>query len=204
MAALLDMLKRSREFPALPVANDKDEKDELNGASAPVTGIVSLNSFISYPEAAERGLDLISQDRRVLDYWTDNCEERAAIIEHEGVAPWAWAEALARLDPSKPPADVPLRRWLRFIDDCGRFLDGGWADRAAALGWGPLDLFGCDRERPFARIDHMGLLWLLDGDIVRELHRDRAIIETQSGARQTFRRRPVEVGCVVLAWELAL
>jgi hypothetical protein len=40
---------------------------------------------------------------------------------------------------------------------------GGWAEKAAALGCGPLDLFGCDGERPFARIDHAGLLWLLNG-----------------------------------------
>ena len=79
-------------------------------------------------------------------------DERAGIIEFDGGAPRAWAEALARLDPNKPPGDVPPRRWLRFVDDCGRFLDGGWAERAAAFGWGPLDLFGCDRERPFARV----------------------------------------------------
>jgi hypothetical protein len=136
------------------------------------------------------------------DTWTDAHEERSAIVEHDGGAPRAWAEALARLDPNNPLGDVPLRRWLRFIDDCGRFLDGGWADKAAALCWGPLDLFGCDRERPFARIDHLGLLWLLDGGTVLEMHRDHAIIETVGGARQTYRRRPVEVGRVMLAWEL--
>jgi hypothetical protein len=76
--------------------------------------------------------------------------------------------------------------------------------RAAALRWGPLDLFGCDRERPFARIDHLGLLWLLNGGTVIELHRDRAVLETESGARQCYRRRPVEVGRIVLAWELAV
>ena len=54
----------------------------------------------------------------------------------------------------------------------------------------------------FARIDHLALLWLLNGDKLVELHRDKAILETASGARQTYRRRPVEVGCVVLAWEL--
>ena len=70
------------------------------------------------------------------DTWTDAQEERAAIVEYDGGAPRTWAEALARLDPSKPPGDVPSRRWLRFIDDCGRFLDGGWAERAAAFGWG--------------------------------------------------------------------
>jgi hypothetical protein len=91
---------------------------------------------------------------------------------------------------------------VQFIDDCGRFLDESWADRAASLGWGPLDLFGCDRERRWARIDHQGLLWLLNGDKIVELYRDKAIIETATSVRQTYRRRPVEVGRVVLAWEL--
>ena len=113
--------------------------------------------------------------RHTGDTWTDAQEERAAIVEYDGGAPRAWAEALARLDPNKPPGDVPPQRWLRFIDDCGRFLDGGWAARAAAFGWGPLDLFGCDRERPFARVDHLGLLWLLNGGTIVELHRDRAM-----------------------------
>jgi hypothetical protein len=135
--------------------------------------------------------------------WAGVQEERAAIIEYDGGAPRAWAESLARLDPNKPPGDVPPRRWLSFIDDCGRFLDDGWASRAAEFGWGPLDLFGCDRERPFARLDHMGLLWLVKGGAVVELHRHRAVIATVSGTHQTYRRRPVEVGRVVLAWELS-
>jgi hypothetical protein len=136
------------------------------------------------------------------DTWTEAGNEYTAIIKHNGGAPCAWAEALAQLDPCKPPADIPPRRWLTFIDDCGRFLDGGWAERASILGWGPLNLFGCDRERPFARVDHMGLLWLVNGRKIIELHRDQAIIETERGARQSYRRRPVEVGRVVLAWEL--
>jgi hypothetical protein len=80
----------------------------------------------------------------------------------------------------QPPADVPARRWLRFLDDRGRFIHSGWAECATSLGWGPLDLFGCDRERPFARVDHMGLLWLLDGREIIELHRDHATIETET------------------------
>ena len=95
--------------------------------------------------------------------WTDAQEERAALVEYDGGAARSWAEALARLDPSKPPNDVPPKRWLRFVDDCGRFLDAGWAERAAALGWGPFELFGCDRKRPFARVDNMGLVWFLNG-----------------------------------------
>jgi hypothetical protein len=134
--------------------------------------------------------------------WTESEEERVAVVEYDGGAPRPWAEGFARLDPRKPPRDVPPRRWLCFIDDCGRFLDGGWASRAAELGWGSLDLFGCDRERPFARVDELGLIWLLRGGSIVELHRDRAILQTESGARQTYRRRPAELGRVVLAWEV--
>jgi hypothetical protein len=148
------------------------------------------------------GRERVLNNLNVLNGWTDAQEERAAIVEYDGYAPRAWAEALARLDPAQPPWDVPPRRWLQFIDDCGRFLDGAWAKHAAALGWGPLDLFGCDRERPFARIDHQGLLWLLDSHKIVELYRDKAIIETATGARQTYQRRPVEVGRVVSAWDL--
>jgi hypothetical protein len=46
-------------------------------------------------------------------------EERAALIEHEGNIPREWAEGFARLDPNRPPGDVPLRRWRAFVDDIG-------------------------------------------------------------------------------------
>ena len=135
--------------------------------------------------------------------WSDAQEERAAIAEHDGGAPRAWAEAFARLDPTTPPGDVPASRWVQFIDDCGRFLDDGWASRVEALGWRPLDLFGCDRERLFAGVEPAGLLWCLEGGKLLALTADTAVIETSTGHRQTCQRRPVEVGCVVLAWEVA-
>jgi hypothetical protein len=137
------------------------------------------------------------------DAWTDAAEERAAIAEYDGDVPRAWAEALARLDPSNPPCDLPSNRWQRFVDDCGHFLGQGWASRAEALGWGPLDLFGCDRERPLDRRENIGLLWLVNGGTIRELRRDGATIETPGGARQSFQRRPVDLGRAVLAWELS-
>jgi hypothetical protein len=51
-------------------------------------------------------------------------DERAAINEFNGSAARQWADGLARLDPNNPPGDVPPRRWLRFMGDCDRFLDG--------------------------------------------------------------------------------
>ena len=134
----------------------------------------------------------------------DANEEGAAIIEHDSRAPRAWAEALARLDLSRPPCDMSPKRWLQFIDDCGRFLDGGWAARADELGWGPLELFGCDRVNPFARLDRAGLLWLLNGGKLVALTAATATIETTGRARQTYRRSSIEVSAVALAWELAL
>jgi hypothetical protein len=55
--------------------------------------------------------------------------------------------------------------------------------------------------RPFARIDYAGLLWLLAGDKLIALTADTATVETCTGARQTYRRRPGEPGRV-LAWDL--
>jgi hypothetical protein len=133
--------------------------------------------------------------------WTDSHGERAAIVEFDGGVPRSWAEAFARLDRARPPDNVPQRRWLQFIDDCGTFLDEGWPARAAALGWGPLDLFGCDRQRPWARIDQLGLLWLLNGRRVVALTADIAIIETPGGGRLVYRRAPSDAG-QVLAWDL--
>jgi hypothetical protein len=156
-----------------------------------------IEHFARFEPRAERAPEATA------DTWTDAHEERAAIIEHDGGIPRAWAEGLARLDPARPPADISPYRWRRFVDDCGRFLDAGWAARAAELGWGPLDLFGADRERPFVRRDNMGLLWATNGGKIVELHRHSAVIEARDGVREAYRRRPVEVGRVVLAWERA-
>jgi hypothetical protein len=134
--------------------------------------------------------------------WGETEGEHAALVEYDGNIPREWAEGLARLDPDRPPGDVPLKRWQRFVDDVGLFLDSPFCAVAEALGWGPHDLFGCDRDRPFARIDQAGLFWLLDGDRLIAMTETTATIETPTGARQIWRRKPAELG-LVLAWELA-
>jgi hypothetical protein len=127
--------------------------------------------------------------------------ERAAIVEHNAGIPRDWAAGCAALDPQWPPGDMPPRRWGNFVEDVGCFLNSPWAKQAAALGWGANDLFGCDRDRPFARIDSAGLVWLLRGERVVALTEEVAVIEMHTGARQTYHRRPRELGRV-LAWEL--
>jgi hypothetical protein len=65
-----------------------------------------------------------------------------------------------------------------------------------------LDLLGADRDRPFARIDQAGLVWLLNGNRPVMLAENTATIETRTGRRLIWRRKPGEPGRV-LAWELA-
>ena len=101
---------------------------------------------------------------------------------------------LDQLDPDRPPGDVPPRRWAQFIADVTTFRASGFAEQAKALGWTNADLFGCDDERPFARIDCLGLIWLLNGDRLLALTADAAVIETKGGSRWTFRKRERQRG----------
>jgi hypothetical protein len=162
----------------------------------------SFEHFGQFEHSA--GPPAISAPPSVIDHalasWTEAENERAAIVEHEGEILREWAEGFARLDPDRAPAGMPLKRWRRFVDDVGLFLDR-WAAHAAALGWGPHDLFGADRERPFSHIDSAGLLWHINGDKLVALSKNAAGIATRTGARQTYCRKPNAPGRV-LAWEL--
>jgi len=110
--------------------------------------------------------------------------------------------ALAQLNPGNPPHDVPQRRWAQFIDDSLRFLESAWANRAGQLGWTALDLFGCDRVKPYSRIDRLGLLWLLDGQHLLALGAEAAAISTSAGGSLTFRKISHDLPDRVLAWQL--
>jgi hypothetical protein len=111
-----------------------------------------------------------------------------------------WRAGVSRLDIDRPPNCVPHSHWQTFVANAARFLAGPFADPAAALEWTALDLFGADPDRPFARIDRLGLLWLLNSDRLVALTSETAIIESVSGSILTFRRRPSKDR--VLAWEL--
>ena len=52
-----------------------------------------------------------------------------------------------------------------------------WAERAAELGWNARALFGCHRNSPLMHLGTAGLLWVINGGKLLELHRDWAIIE---------------------------
>ena len=68
-------------------------------------------------------------------------------------------------------------------------------------GWSDLDVFGCDRDRPDARFDAMGLVLLLDRMEVVGIDPEGADLVTETGTRQRYRRRPLPANTVSL-WAL--
>jgi hypothetical protein len=216
MGRYLDLLRDTPDHGGARCRHsDKSDRSDQNHTKVEIanrtrawSGVPSLLSLLS--QSPPGGLQSAAPNRDSpeasipqVDHWSDREEERAAIAEHDGGIPRAWAEGFARLDPDRPPGDVQPERWRQFVNDVGRFLDSPLCAAAAALGWRPYDLFGCDRDRPFARIDQAGLLWLLNGNRLMALTENTATIETRTGARQTYRRKPAEP-CRALAWELAL
>ena len=161
----------------------------------------AFEHFEQVEQPAEPSPLLVAHGNRTIAIWGQVEQEHAANVGCDGEIPRQWGEGFARLDPDRSPADVPSRRWLRLVTDVALFLDSAFCATAAALGWGPLDLFGCDRDRPFARIDQAGLLWLLNGDRLLAVSEDAVVIETRAGARRVFRRKPNAAGRV-LVWEL--
>jgi hypothetical protein len=113
-----------------------------------------------------------------------------------------WAAGLARLDPNRPPLDVPAKRWRLFLEDARRLFSDGTIAQAVELGWGVHDLLGCDDRKPYTRVGMMGLVWLLHGNRIASMSSSAAVIEMRTGSRQTFRRK-LHDPRQVLPWDLS-
>ncbi len=50
-------------------------------------------------------------------------------------------------------------------------------------------MFGCNKVRPFQRLDGAGLIRLLDGRPVVAITEAQAVIACRTGSRQTYRRK---------------
>jgi hypothetical protein len=114
-----------------------------------------------------------------------------------------WIEGVQRLDYVRSPPAVPLIRWHLFLGDCHSFLSSSenWSERAAALGWNALALFGCHRTRPLEHLGSAGLLWRINAGKVVELHKDWAVIERrQDKSRQVYHQRRQDEAHVTLPW----
>jgi hypothetical protein len=61
---------------------------------------------------------------------------------------------------------------------------------AETLGWTTWELFGVHCRAPYARIDALGLVPLLNGGRVTELSAAQAIMRMCSGSTLVYRRKP--------------
>jgi TubC N-terminal docking domain len=95
---------------------------------------------------------------------------------------------------------IPPQRWPRVQRDVVRLVEGGWLERALALGWTAADLFGCDRRAPWHRLDRAGLVLLVGGHEIVELTGDNAALRTSTGSVLRYRRRPPARPPVALLW----
>jgi len=117
--------------------------------------------------------------------------------------PLGWIEGVAALNYHRPPSDIPPHRWRQFVDDCNNFLSSAenWAARATRLGWDAVALFGCRRNRPLDHLGSAGLLWVVNGGRLLELHRDWAVVELAvNGSRRVFHRRRLDAANITLPW----
>ena len=124
----------------------------------------------------------------------------AALIEFGANVPRRWDEGYAALFSTPPPAGFSPERWQRIVDAAGSFLDR-WASEAITCGWSELDVFGCDRDRPDARFDCMGLLMLLDRCEIVGIDEGGADLVASPEARLRYRRRPLPAATISL-WQL--
>ena len=99
---------------------------------------------------------------------------------------------------------IPPQRWPRVQRDVVQLVEGGWLERALALGWPAADLFGCDRRAPWHRLDRAGLVLLTGGHEIVELSADGAALRTSTGSVLRYRRRPPAEPPAALLWELLI
>lgn len=94
-------------------------------------------------------------------------DERLAMAMEGGVHE-VYADAWARLQIQRP-VETEEATWRRAIDDAGVFLDQ-WGELAAQFGWTAGEIFDVPRN------GQAGLIWILQGEAVRTLGPEQAII----------------------------
>lgn len=98
---------------------------------------------------AEHDGGLMRCDAETMVARAQGFSDSTALFRAAGQAWLARLDVLARQSPAATPRILAARQ----------FIEGGWADQAAALGWTEIALFGlCPRKR-WARRDCMGAAW---------------------------------------------
>jgi hypothetical protein len=86
----------------------------------------------------------------------------------------------------EPPKDCPEARWAAAMRGLKCFVDTGWSDKAALLGWTAVELYRVPAL--WSRIDLTGAALLIGDRRVIAVTEDSVVIETPSGGSLKFRR----------------
>ncbi len=137
------------------------------------------------------------------DTWGAAAPAKIVLFHCPPGVPEAWAQGVADLFTMAPPTPYTVERWMGLREDSYRFLSG-WAEQAHRLGWADFEVFGVHHTHPWARLDCMGLVPLLQGREVVALSEGQATIKTVEDRVLTYRRKngPRPDG-VCLLWELS-
>lgn len=113
--------------------------------------------------------------------------------------PSALLRGLKKLQSSGAPDISQPNLWPQVVSDAVRLLEEGWVERALALGWSLLDLWGASPELG-GNVDHEGLAVWLAGRRILLLDQSSCTVRTGPNRWSVFNRRPVP-GAVFL-WEI--
>jgi len=125
-------------------------------------------------------------------------------LDHVAGLPREIADGVRAILSADGARGIPPQRWPRVQRDAARMIEGGWLERARALGWTAADLFGCDRRAPWHRLDRAGLLLLTGGHEIVELSAADAALRTSTGSVLRYRRRPPVRPPAALLWDLLI
>lgn len=119
---------------------------------------------------------------------------------HETSLPDDLVAGVRRLKVMRPPRLLKPDAWPIAVADADLLLASGWAAKAIALGWTPLDLFGVVPD-PHGDPAGDGLAVWLGGRRLIALCGTYAVVDDVGGGRSYFNRK--QAGGAVLLWELA-
>jgi hypothetical protein len=98
----------------------------------------------------------------------------------------AGREAAKIATNATPPPDCLPRRWTEAQDGLRRFVNDGWGDQVALLGWTAEELY---RVPPlWSRIDLTGAALLVGYRRVTAVTADNIVIESRPASQLRFRR----------------
>ena len=108
------------------------------------------------------------------------------------------AAGLQRLRSMSIPRVVRPDVWSRVVRDAFELVDAGWAAKALALGWSPLDLFGAVTDADGDPLSDGLSVWLAGRKLLAV---EATLAVVRDGGGHFFYHRREQVGAKLL-WEL--